>query len=400
MLKAGRAVVLLLAVLSPAAGEPPPPAAQRWIAAVREHQPGTVDEALLEVSGWPPNQFETVRQELGRALALLTASDRTDVLRRGALLHTDIAILAPERAASYTRVPSSRRAWSLEGGGPAIDPSRATSVIIGVDGQFLASVELTAHWWFARRLLEMIRPESPRDPFVAAWYRATTARFLATYAFGVAAPHLQDARKLLPQDPWVLFYSGALHEAYAAPRSQNIVRSGPEAYARVSAVRAPRAELEDAAEFFRKAAAADPAPVEAHVRLGRVLGQLGRHTQAADELRRAQALADTPDLQYYSELFLGIELGSLARFTDARQAFERAAALFPTAQSPWIGLSAVARRSGDRKGALAALQRLSALPADHMKRTDPWWEYFHSHSRDATVLMDGLRTPFLKGGKP
>lgn len=394
-------LILLPALLSAAQAPPPPaPAATRWIAAVRQHQPGTVDEALLEVSGWQPGEFESVRRDLRKALVELfdSEAERADVLRRGVLLHTDIAILTPDRAASYTRVPAPRRAWSLERG-PVIDPPRVTSVIIGVDGQFLASVDMTAHWWFSRRLLEAIRPEPSRDPFASAWYRATTAWFLATYAFGMAAPHLVDARKLLPQDPWVLFYSGAMHEAFAAPRAQNIVRSGPAAYERASSLRSPRAELEDAADYFRRALAVDPDLIEGHLRYGRVLGQLGRHTQALEELRRARELATTEELEYFAALFLAEELGSLGNLAEARRAFERASVLYPSAQSPWIGLSAVARRSGDRKGALEALQRLSALPADAAERDDPWWNYFRSYAQNATALLDDLRKPFSSGAR-
>src|SRR5439155_20188936 len=136
---------------------------------------------------------------------------------------------------------------------------------------------------------------------------------------------------------------------------------------------------------------------EAHLRLGRVLGQQGHHADAAAELRQALALVDDDELRYYGQLFLGAEEEALGRFDAARAAFDTAAALFPSAQSPLIGLSELARRRGDRAGALAAIQKVFELPqAGDSGRDEPWWIYHTAQARNADMLLDDLRAPFRR----
>src|SRR5207247_9478776 len=118
-----------------------------------------------------------------------------------------------------------------------------------------------------------------------------------------------------------------------------------------------------------------PDHVEARLRHGRVLGGLGRHADAAAELRQAIASADDSLLRYYADLFLGAAEEELGHRDAARLAYEQAAALYPDAQSPLVALSRLARRYGDRPGALHAIQRVCALSADAHARHDPGWTY-------------------------
>jgi hypothetical protein len=83
--------------------------------------------------------------------------------------------------------------------------------------------------------------------------------------------------------------------------------------------------------------------------------------------------------------------------TEAQAAYERCAELFPDAQAPRIGLSELARRSGDRDRALAALDRIAVLPADSTDSSDPWWVYLRQYAWNAQKLLDAVRQPFLEG---
>src|SRR5947199_348121 len=100
--------------------------------------------------------------------------------------------------------------------------------------------------------------------------------------------------------------------------------------------------------FFRRALEVKPDHVEARLRHGRVLGGLGRHADAAAELRQAIASADDTLLVYYGNLFLGAAEEELGHRDAARLAYEQAAASYPDAQSPLVALSRLARRYGDR----------------------------------------------------
>jgi tetratricopeptide (TPR) repeat protein len=132
------------------------------------------------------------------------------------------------------------------------------------------------------------------------------------------------------------------------------------------------------------------------LRYGRVLGLLGKHAEAAVELRRAVADLSDRQMLYYAGLFLGASEEALGDRDAARVAYEQAAELFPLAQSPLLALSQLARRQGDRAGALRAIDRLFALPAEELdEHADPWWWYYVAQARDADDLLEAMRRPYL-----
>jgi len=121
------------------------------------------------------------------------------------------------------------------------------------------------------------------------------------------------------------------------------------------------------------------------VRLGHTLGELGRHKEAAAELRQAiDARPDKPRL-YLAELFLGRAEAAIGRRDEARWHYERAASLYPNAQSPLLALSGLARQTGDRASAQRSLASLVAV--NDSEPFDPWWEFYQSHKDDADALM-------------
>jgi tetratricopeptide (TPR) repeat protein len=137
------------------------------------------------------------------------------------------------------------------------------------------------------------------------------------------------------------------------------------------------------------------AHAEARLRLGRTLGLLDRHVDAASELRAASASLAAAEQRYYSDLFLGAEEEALGQFEAARAAYERAREAYPRAQSPYLALSALARHRGDRAGALHATQEMFALSKDPA-RNDPWWSYFVVGARKAEDWLDELRRRFKR----
>ena len=96
-----------------------------------------------------------------------------------------------------------------------------------------------------------------------------------------------------------------------------------------------------------------------------------------------------------AELFLGAEEAALGN-RDAARGVRSRRELFPQAQSPLLALSEIARRSGDRNGALRAIDRLFALSGEGRdEHDDPWWWYYTTQARDAGDLLDALYQPFL-----
>jgi tetratricopeptide (TPR) repeat protein len=365
-------------------------AIRMWIDDVRAHEPGSIDPPLREIANQPPHTFDLVCRRLNSVLAAdKNVQQRNDIRRRGALLHTDIAMLLPQRAADFTLADISLP--------PTVDPHRqmaptqreADSVVLSADGEYLSSPTESAHWWMASYLLRGIQPHADEDRFVAAWSRAVTAHFESHYLYGSAEHHLTRAFVVLPEDPVLLFYAGTVNEAYASARIQSVPYTRP-TDVRLLDVRPAPDEWRQAEKRFRDSVKLG-GPQEARLRLARVKGQLGNHAEAAGVLRDVIPKLTDPRLRYLGSLFLGTEAGALGQVDESRQSFERAVRMQPTAQSPLLGLAEMYRRIGNVSAAQETLRRLAALPDNPRLREDPYLDYFRSFAFDADQQLAAVR---------
>jgi tetratricopeptide (TPR) repeat protein len=345
------------------------PLLDRWVAAVSRHAPGREDAETRLIGSWPIWDVETVIDYTRRG-RLANRPDVNALLLRGALLHTDIARFGP----------------SLPGGRPDVALAR--------DGRY-EGMASSAHWDFARAFLDQVSPHPAKDAGVRLWYRAVAAHMVSEGRLGDAVGHLRRAVQLLPADRDILFAIGCMREAFAAPAKQAVMNAVRQPVPLVKwgkvdndpslEVGSASDELGKAEKAFRAALDVDPAFEDARLHLGRVLGLRGQARAAANELARIPESSE-PVLRYFAALFLGRQHEALGDPAAARDDYRRAAALYPRAQSPHLATSALARRSGDRAGANAAIAPLLALPADAAARDDPWWAY-GSDPRNADKLM-------------
>ena len=400
---------------------------QQWMTLVEQHHPGTVDLPAMVVRWWDRTALSDVRDDLqairsficepcpdiegfqveGREgqprppargytrnqllMLRLIADDIgrrhtiNDLLKRGALLHTDVAFRAPASAGPLDlvdRSPLQRNVLYLE------------------DGRQLGLNQSVGHLEMAARLLDIVTPhperdEKPypqRDTTVRAWYQATTAILVKSSSLDLT--FFGRALRLFPDDAEVLFMAGALHETLAAPRIQDAVRSARLPTGMSYAVDSGRDELRQAERLFRSSLLANPAHVETRVRLGRVLGLSGRPADAAEELRAAAATARDPLTQYFALLFLGREADALANLQEAQAAYERAMRLYPRAQSPRVALSELLARRGQRAAALAALAVVFRMPPNRDDREDPMWAYYELAGREGETRMAQVNAMF------
>jgi tetratricopeptide (TPR) repeat protein len=357
---------------------------KEWSTAVVQHEAGKADPAAVSIGSLHGKDLQTVisyvtklasqpPKTLKRTLAKTSIrrmlelteqeaqqGDLNRILKRGALLCTDIALL------------------HLETG---VYPYTYDGMGAFADGR-MEFQPTTPQWDFARQQIDSVSSPS-KDPMVRQWYIATIAYLQSRGFLGYAGQILKYALEKLPNDPHILFYAGALHENWALPFHQNVVmiKGAKVTYG------LKEAELKLALQYFQKVVALDPGFAEAHLRLGRVLSLLDQRSKAVAELQQAAASIKDPQLLYYTSLYLGYEFEMLARRNEAREQYERAAMLYPAAQSPLLALSQLAHSGDDVKGALLALQRVFDLPRRDFWKDDPLWIYYLAHVRDADVLV-------------
>jgi tetratricopeptide (TPR) repeat protein len=355
---------LVLALPRPAApsttqSPPEPDRFQQWLAAIDAHQPGDPGKMAVEVSTWTGRELEAVVAEAKRHARMLAKTDpprANQILLLGAVLHADIGRLIPED--TVRRSPTQKTAYIVR------------------DGRWLGVRYISMHWQFGRSLLDSVTPEPAALPDVRVWYQETSADLLRLRQFAAAVEHYARARQIFPNDAAILYDSGVLHERFGSAALQAAAESVTESNRTSAAVSTARGELGRAERFFRDSLVHRPDHLEARVRHGRVLGDLGRHDEAAEELRRAIEGGAGGQLLYLAQLFLGRAEEARGQYEASRAAFARASALYPNAQSPLLALSQIARRTGDRATAQRELQTIAKLPDDERRREDPWWFYY------------------------
>lgn len=390
---------------------------RQWVDASEHHTPGLDDDALGVFDSWRADDFAYLTIDINTLLALISdpdlrtfsfvppgrvipihvtykgsdlrlilelaktarsrgvrdgevisreriARNRNHVLKRGAILHTDVALeVLRGKRSSGRSVPGGSEEFTLQ---MPDGRSQGMSVDVG-------------HWNLARALLDRVAPTPAQDEFVRRWYNAT-----ASYLEGLAQltpTHFARGLRLFPDDAGLLFLAGCLHEALAQARVQEALQGAAIPTDVKFDVSSTRAELRESESLLRKAVKAQPNHLEARLHLGRVLGVRGEHVEAETLLRKAVADATDPLLQYYAKLFQGAEKEALGDRVQASNLYHEAALLYPEAQSPRLALSLLSSVDGKHDDAVAAMSVVLESPGE--RRKDPWWTYYYSQGRNA-----------------
>jgi tetratricopeptide (TPR) repeat protein len=413
--------LLLLALPIQAAAQRPPaktssirdwqPALlERWVAVAEQHRPGQIDTALVEATTWtradlrqlwldvqmllrviaqprddrfeimplvlPPPRSPVAIEPRGEARATLDGLAKRVrggglqlLLKRGAIVHTDVATLAAGMVA-------------LDDEAPAMNAPVLMSV---GDGRAAGIESVSLHWDLGRLMAEHAHRVAPLDLWPRDWYRAVLGLGQQLEQFN--SNHLRAALRVFPDDPWLLFLKGCQHEALSTPFFQEFARPFRGTQLRPD-IRSEGAELGDAEDAFRRVLQADPSFAEARLRLGRVLGRRGRHAEAAAELEAALAATTEPVLQYFAALFLAVEREALDDPDAAVTAYIRASDLAPAAPTPRLALARLAQRRGDRETVLVQLDRALSPGVDPQ---DAWWNYRALQARHADRWLTEVR---------
>jgi hypothetical protein len=354
---------------------------EAWLAAVRAHRPGTLDEhaRALAISPW-----EVVRPVLGKV------KDKEDpaTLLRAAMLYLDLAVHIPrEERPAY---PTEGRVLRLQDG--------TSTGVSSPDSQI----------WWGRKLVDTVLSRGGLDPVqletARRWYQVTSAILAGRLELADQHWHLGSARARFPDDPVLMLDAGCLAESLGSPMIQQGTadyeersRSQPSGRVR-SAVLPADAYRREAEELFRRSLAAGPVG-EARVRLGWLLVQRNRIDEAIPLLDAANRDADDT-VRYFASLFLAYARSQRAQWEPAVQAYRAALELFPEAQVPHLGLSLIEARRGAiaaaRGGLTASLER-KPLPRNDF--ADPWWRYMWCRGRDAERMHLELARDIAEAGR-
>jgi hypothetical protein len=401
---------------------------RQWLEAIEQHELGELDEPLRRVASWDRNTLWLVWMDVGTIVSLVREPDihvfftprepepfsgifrtpqpvrlpmrvipygREDirrlqtiakevidrggedrVLKRGAVLHGDIAMIGTQAGNP----------------GPDRRPRSRTILLLLADGQETGVDDASVQWEMGRRLLDKVRPKGTRklgadpgaDETVRRWYLAVNGYMQATEQMDPW--HVERSLQLFPRDPETLFIAACGREWFSGPQIQNTLQSTTLARDLFNLVGSEEEELRKAERLFRESLERDPTRAEARIRLGRVLGRRGRHHDALTELRRATMETKNRLLLYYGNMFLAAEADALRLTEEAQRAYSRAAELYPLAQSPRLAMSNLAIGLGNSAEALSTIQPV--LSRDEPQRVDdPWWSYYTSQTRDLEGIV-------------
>ena len=277
-----------------------------WLEAVRRHTPGCIDPAASAIGRWQQRELEILLRDT-RELAKFLARAEQGRSEQGSRQDRDSAVFAIyghrmtldelERTfyggESLTANQLLRRAAVLHADIAAHVPGTLSSEPLVEDGGRKGWRAGTTHWEVGRQLLDSITPGPANDAGASLWYRAVSAHLLHDARLGEASPHLEKARRLFPAEPVFLLDSAYLHEELSS--------AGPGSPGRAARRRRHRSgrgstgRTSTGGTFPSTGLSLSPEDARIRVRLGRTLGELGRHQEAATELRRAiDAKPDPP----------------------------------------------------------------------------------------------------------
>jgi tetratricopeptide (TPR) repeat protein len=150
-----------------------------------------------------------------------------------------------------------------------------------------------------------------------------------------------------------------------------------------------RGALATAEGQYRRVLEADAEVGEAHLRLGRVLGELGRTDEALHELEWVRQRSGDPGLRYLAFLFQGRIEERIGHPDAAAASYRSALALDPAGQTAHLALAHALDGLGDAAGAAEAVR--GAAPEVSRHHDDGWWLYRFGQSHRVGGMFDELR---------
>lgn len=214
------------------------------------------------------------------------------------------------------------------------------------------------------------------------WLLAVTLRAHAAADGSLAIHWVEEAARRFPDDATFRLVQGAIEETLCGFSSLGVERP-----LEVSVTLKTR--LTRARRHYDAALRADPDLHEARLRRGRVRALLG-DTGADDDLRHVAEESVDPRLVYLARLFRGRLLEVHGKTREAADEYRAAADAFP-GRTAHLALSHLLTRAG-RSPRVPRRELVKAVEMRPHDVVDPFRDYPWGRSREATRLLDELRT--------
>jgi tetratricopeptide (TPR) repeat protein len=254
------------------------------------------------------------------------------------------------------------------------------------------------------RAREHVALAEPLFAFAASWPLRKSAdrrwelvlglTALADGEIAWAASFLEPACRKFPDDVPLLVACGTVYETRAAMTATTpFVRITDDLLRKLRQMRATW--LDQAEKELARALRAEPANLEARLRLAHVRAMKGEGRDAAGLLADVESGKVAADVrtQYLALLFLG-QIAQRARQDERAAAlFRRAAALGPGVPTALLGLAYAEHARGDRSQAAELVKRAVSISEPI---ADPWWGYRFGQYWLRDPLLASLRAEVRK----
>lgn len=259
------------------------------------------------------------------------------------------------------------------------------------------------HWNMARDLSALVG-SNPEDrsgrSFQSRWLLAAGYYYQSEMDDSRALGFLKQALRLSDTDAEIHLALGAVHEVVGALMRRawspsRVPSTNPRIMRdELRARSVSRQQLSTAEGYYREALRLAPNMAEAHLRLGRVLGQLGDGEKALAELVWVVEHARDAYLLGMAHLFLGSLREQNDDWSTAVEDYRKAVAAKPDWQVHHLALSHALHRAGALGEAERALHAALQVKAREDLPDSGWWTYylFRERSLDTLdALRDGIR---------
>lgn len=238
----------------------------------------------------------------------------------------------------------------------------------------------TRHESIALTFVRELERIDARDVFPRTWRLLVIAYLHGQGDLRNALTMAADARRAGGDTPPLMLSVGATHEMAWTWKKNGEPGAGVSGH------------LDEAIAQYRAAIAADPALIEARVRLGRALSLAGDTSEALQVL--ASVPSGEPGFVYLARLFEGEAHETRGDLSAAARAYEAAAQAMPGGQAARIAMAHLDHAQGQRPVAAERIARTAA--SREAESADAWFWYTRGMAWRADPYLATLRAIVMR----